>query len=96
MNIVTATTLIQEQATAAGRSFVDQVIYMSENISTFNDELYKAFVVFHDSMNGYFSYSANKARVQQMARDFDNLDQVTKDRMYNKLPINAKEHFGVK
>lgn len=92
MDITEATKLIQEQATANGRQFSDELICISETLTTVPRNIYDAFVLFQNTINTYYSYSANRARVEQLARDFENLPTATKDKIYTKTFKNAKTY----
>jgi hypothetical protein len=91
MDMVEATKLIQEQATANGRPFAEELIYISETLQASSD-IYDAFIVYHSTINRYFSYSARKAQIEQFARDFKYLSQDFKDQMYNDTFVNAKTY----
>lgn len=92
MDIVEATKLIQEQATANGRQFSDELICISETATAVPSNIYDAFIVFHNAINTYYSYSANRARVEQLARDFENLPTAIKDKIYTKTFKNANTY----
>ena len=85
MDIIEATQIIQDSATANGRSFKDEIIYISENLRNIkNEELYTAWTAWHNIANDYMSWGANKSRIQQLARDVKNLE--------HSLP-GSKEYF---
>jgi hypothetical protein len=91
MDMIEATKLIQEQATANGRPFAEELIYISETLKAPSD-IYDAFIVYQNVVNIYFSYGARKARIEQFARDFKWLSQDFKDQMYNDTFVDAKTY----
>lgn len=91
MDMIQATKLIQEQATANGRPFAEELIYISETLKAPSD-IYNAFIVYQDTVNRYFSYGAKKAQIEQLARDFKWLSQDVKDQIYNNSFVNANTY----
>ena len=74
MDIVTATKIIQEQAIMNGRTFDQEMLFRSENLSVCPKETYAAWTVLHNAMNEYLVQSADKSRIQQLACDMKNLN----------------------
>lgn len=91
MDMMQATKLIQDQATANGRPFAEELIYISETLKAPSD-IYDAFIVYQNAINRYYSYGARKARIEQFARDFKWLSQDFKDQMYNDTFVDAKTY----
>ncbi len=92
MDIVEATKLINERATVNGRSFAEELIYLSETAGKYPDNIYDAFILVQNTVNIYFSYGARKARIEQFARDFKWLSQDFKDQMYNDTFVDANTY----
>ncbi len=73
MDIVTATKIIQDQATVNGTSFDDEFWHIANNLKTVPKEVYRAWTLFHNSTNQYFSRAADRERIKQLARDMKKL-----------------------
>ena len=76
MDIVTATKIIQEQADENGRSFDDEFWHIARNLkkSYIGEDVYKAWTVFQNSLNAYFSRQADRQRIQELARQMKNFN----------------------
>ena len=74
MDIVTATKIIQYQATVNGNSFEDELWNISNNLKSCSQEVYDAWTELHIIVNEYFRRSADRSRIQQLAHDVKKLN----------------------
>ena len=77
VDILTATKIIQEQATANGNSFDDEFWNIANSLQHWPKDVYTAWSVFHNSVNEYFVRSEDRSRIQRLAREVKgfNVDQ---------------------
>ena len=73
MNIIEATKILHDSAEANGRKFSEEVINIGDNLKSVPDEIHTAWTVWHESANDYMSHSFNKARIEELARDYKDL-----------------------
>jgi hypothetical protein len=74
MDIVTATKIIQDQATVNGNSFEDELWNISNNLKSCSQEVYDAWTELHIIVNEYFRRSADRSRIQRLAREVKGFD----------------------
>ena len=82
MNIVEATKILHDSAEANGRTFSEEVIYIGDNLKSVSDEIYMAWTVWHEPTNDYMSHSFEKARIEELARDYKNLSTEPESKKY--------------
>lgn len=74
MDIVTATKIIQDQATANGTSFDDEFWSIANNLKSCSKDVYDAWTIFHNAVNAYIIRGADRSRVENLAREVKRLD----------------------
>lgn len=67
MDIVTATKLIQDQATANGTSFDDEFWAIANDLRTCSQDINDAWSVVHNLVNEYFRRQADRDRIHDLA-----------------------------
>ena len=67
MDMIAATKIIQDQATANGTSFDDEFWAIANNLRSCSDNVYDAWSVIHNSVNEYFRRQADRDRIHDLA-----------------------------